>query len=469
MKQIAKRQLLLLGCASLTALILSLYDRYGNILTDVISAGKQESSLEKSVLKENERFKQKESSSESEKESETKIETESMATAAVSDTNQKNIRVLLCSDNYENSCHEQIIITATAPFLISGPELEKHCQAGEQIVLTMQSAELAGGSLLFTLEGEGFFQLPYLKRKQECPSYEGSLKVEKREEGLILINTLPLESYLCYVVPSEMPSSYPLEALKAQAICARCYAVQQMENGRCEAFDADLDDSVSYQVYNNIGKTDAATQAVMQTKGLLMKENGQIENALYYSTSCGLRMEDDASDEAVFCSAMENNRESDFEKEEPWYRWNTFFSLTFLNNRIQTAYPDQIGELTNLNILQRSENGRAEILQISGTLGNVCIEGEYAIRKFLQPEKDSIFLQDGSTAPELGLLPSAFFYLTPQYNGNLLSGFWLNGGGYGHGDGMSQNGAKQLARNGENCQEILKYYYGDGVEIACDT
>ena len=145
MKQIAKRQLLLLGCASLTALILSLYDRYGNILTDVISAGNQESSLEKSVLKENERFKQKESSSESEKESETKKETESMATAAVSDINQKNIRVLLCSDNYENSCHEQIIITATAPFLISGPELEKHCQAGEQIVLTMQSAELAGG------------------------------------------------------------------------------------------------------------------------------------------------------------------------------------------------------------------------------------------------------------------------------------------------------------------------------------
>ena len=75
MKQIAKRQLLLLGCASLTALILSLYDRYGNILTDVISAGKQESSLEKSVLKENESFKQKESSSESEKESETKKET----------------------------------------------------------------------------------------------------------------------------------------------------------------------------------------------------------------------------------------------------------------------------------------------------------------------------------------------------------------------------------------------------------
>ena len=65
--------------------------------------------------------------------------------------------------------------------------------------------------------------------------------MEKREEGLILINTLPLETYLCYVVPSEMPSSYPIEALKAQAVCARCYAMLQMENSRCEEFGADLD------------------------------------------------------------------------------------------------------------------------------------------------------------------------------------------------------------------------------------
>ena len=56
-----------------------------------------------------------------------------------------------------------------------------------------------------------------------------------------------------------------------------------------------------------------------------------------------------------------------------------------------------------------------------------------------------------------------------RYQGGVLSGFLLNGGGYGHGDGMSQNGAKHLAEEGWSCQEILKYYYGDGVEIICDT
>lgn len=122
-----------------------------------------------------------------------------------------------------------------------------------------------------------------------------------------------------------MPSSYPIEALKAQAVCARCYAMLQMENSRCEEFGADLDDSVSYQVYNNIGKTDAAVQAVQQTAGMVIKEDGQIENTLYYSTSCGLRMEEEASNEAVFCAAMSGSRASDAECEESWYRWNTLF------------------------------------------------------------------------------------------------------------------------------------------------
>lgn len=243
----------------------------------------------------------------------------------------------------------------------------------------------------------------------------------------------------------------------------------QMENSRCEEFGADLDDSVSYQVYNNIGKTDAAVQAVQQTAGMVIKEDGQIENTLYYSTSCGLRMEEEASNEAVFCAAMSGSRASDAECEESWYRWNTLFSTEELNAAAETFYPGQIGQILSLNVLKRLENGRAEVLQVTGTLGTVAIEGEYAIRQFLRPGDQAVILQDGSRAPSLGLLPSAFFYITPQYQGGVLSGFLLNGGGYGHGDGMSQNGAKHLAEEGWSCQEILKYYYGDGVEIICDT
>ena len=116
----------------------------------------------------------------------------------------------------------------------------------------------------------------------------------------------------------------------------------QMENSRCEEFGADLDDSVSYQVYNNIGKTDAAVQAVQQT-AMVIKEDGQIENTLYYSTSCGLRMEEEASNEAVFCAAMSGSRASDAECEESWYRWNTLFSTEELNAAAERFIRDRSG------------------------------------------------------------------------------------------------------------------------------
>lgn len=74
------------------------------------------------------------------------------------------------------------------------------------------------------------------------------------------------------------------------------------------------------------------------------------------------------------------------------------------------------------------------MLQVTGTLGTVAIEGEYAIRQFLRPGDQAVILQDGSTAPSLGLLPSAFFYITPQYQGGVpvrfsaeWRGIWARG------------------------------------------
>ena len=270
MKRIAKRQFFLLGCASLAAMLLSLYDRYGIVLTSSSrSFLAEQSQLQEQVLRENQETGGNRSTGQSGKESKTMAENKAGAETETAEKDERmasdanpDIRVLLCSDNYASEYHDRITITADVPFRVSGQGTEWHYQAGEQVELTMQSNEFLQGDLVFTMEEDGVFQLPYLKRAAESPSYEGSLQVEKREEGLILINTLPLETYLCYVVPSEMPSSYPIEALKAQAVCARCYAMLQMENSRCEEFGADLDDSVSYQVYNNIGKTDAAVQAV---------------------------------------------------------------------------------------------------------------------------------------------------------------------------------------------------------------
>lgn len=104
-----------------------------------------------------------------------------------------------------------------------------------------------------------------------------------------MVNELPLEEYLYSVVPSEMPASYPLEALKAQAICARTYAYGHMSRAGYPRYGAHVDDSTSYQVYNNITEADSATTAVKETYGqMILTDEGTVANTYYYSTSCGV-------------------------------------------------------------------------------------------------------------------------------------------------------------------------------------
>lgn len=478
MKQTGKRQLLLLGTAALAAICLSLYDQYGNLFQTVRTMAVPETEdtgqkhFMQQVLQENARArqaegdtKQTEPQTEPPTESQTERQTKDQHTETGTAQNP-DIRVLICNDNYAGEFHNSLTIRSTAPFTVSYEGGTDSYGAGDVVYLDAESPCLRNGSAVFSMKENGVFQLPLLQRSQPCPSYEGKLTVEKREEGLLLVNTLPLETYLCYVVPSEMPSSYPIEALKAQAVCARCYALRQMEGDRCSNLGADLDDSVSYQVYNNIGKSAESIQAVQETAGFLMKEEGEIKNALYYSTSCGIRLEEDLSEEAVFCSFLTGDSDA-YEESEPWYRWEVTFSPEKLTALAETAWPGQIGNVRGLSIPERDSSGCASAMVVSGDKGEARLDGEYAIRTFLNPNGISVTLQDGSEAPGLGMLPSAFFYITPVYEGEALSGFLLKGGGYGHGNGMSQNGAKHMALDGKSFQEILKYYYGDGVEVIC--
>ena len=124
------------------------------------------------------------------------------------------------------------------------------------------------------------------------PSYRGDFEIHKTEDGLLLINELLLEEYLYAVVPSEMPSTYPSESLKAQAVCARTYSYGYLEHAGLPALGAHVDDSVNYQVYNNIMEKKSSTDAVRQTEGELLLQDGKPITAYYYSTSCGYGTDD---------------------------------------------------------------------------------------------------------------------------------------------------------------------------------
>ena len=151
----------------------------------------------------------------------------------------------------------------------------------------------------------------------------------------------------------------------------------------------------------------------------------------------------------------------DYEKDEPWYRWQTFFSADYLKKRTKEAGFEEIGEWQELILGNREASGRLLELTVRGTKGEKKIHGEYQIRKYLNPQECTVTLQNGQEAPKMGLLPSAYFYLVPSYDDTTLLGYQVIGGGYGHGNGMSQNGAANMADEGMSFEEILRYYYGE--------
>lgn len=383
-------------------------------------------------------------------EKDTTIQRESQA---VSKTDRE-IRVLLKNDKYVSEYHADICLTCDKDYMIREEDSQIRYKAGQKIQITPQSEWFAKEEVLRVSSDDGWFYFPELERAEENIGYEGSLEIRKTDQGLLLVNVLPLENYLCGVLPSEMSASFPMEALKAQAICARTYALQQQEDQRAKEFGADLDDSTSYQVYNNRQHGEKTDRAVKETAGLVMMQEGALADARYYSTSCGLDLHKDLSEESVFAAFLQEDQIHSVEAEEPFYRWKT--SIQLANLQAKTEWKT----IESLQVAKRNENGAAICLEVTGSKVTEKIEGEYQIRQFLALADPVITLQDGSIRKGWQLLPSAFFYLQPVSEGGILTGYEIYGGGYGHGEGMSQNGARHMAEQGEDCETILKNYYG---------
>lgn len=288
-----------------------------------------------------------------------------------------SIRVLVKTEDFQSSLHEEIVFTADTDFEITfgplGQEQTESHSAGDEIVVDMESAYFSGERIVIEpLALTGKVKLKNVGRSQGVPAYRGHMELIKVADGIAVINELPLEEYLYSVVPSEMPASYPKEALKAQAVCARTYAYGHMQHAAFPAYGAHVDDSTTYQVYNNILESKSTTSAVKETYGqLLLTASGVPAGTYYYSTSCGvgsdanvwktdaakaidylkaeainentmqmklmLREQQavtdavDASasvdmgeylrDEANFAEFITGYNEDDFEASEGWYRW----------------------------------------------------------------------------------------------------------------------------------------------------
>lgn len=446
------------------------------------------------------------------------------------------IRVLLKTSDYGGIFHEEPLITCDVGYTVAygdyGDPLRESHAAGEEIGIGPDSAYFISDRIRIIPDVlTGKVLLKSCTRSLGTPAYRGQMELLRTDEGIIVINEVPLEEYLYSVVPSEMPAKYPQEALKAQAICARTYAYGHMEQAAFPQYGAHVDDSTAYQVYNNIPEQESATTAVKETYGQLLRtEDGELAGTYYYSTSCGVgsdanvwktdvaptltylkskSLNKSAMAEAVAAMGtggapiaaygqpeslgeslrQEENFEAfisakdpeDFEAQESWYRWNYQVKtldrermlqalrqrydandklvLTWKDGAYVSEPIEELAEITDIYVEKRGSGGVVDEMIIEAGAQKIKVISEHCIRCVLCDGVTEVVRQDGSKVPCTNLLPSGFFIIsTSKKEGNVI-GYTVSGGGYGHGAGMSQNGAKAMAESGYHAMEILLYFY----------
>ena len=300
-----------------------------------------------------------------------------------------------------------------------------------------------------------------IERGQGCPTYQGMMELYATVEGIVIVNELPVETYLKAVVPSEMPASYEVEALKCQAICARSYAYCQMETFAYPIYFAHVDDSVSFQVYGNAKETERTNLALSETTGEKLTYRDNVIKTYYYSTSSGHSTSIEAwgselCEENQYLCGVSLMKEDGTAYEEtlPWYRWTVTLSEEELTNLLELNSGQELGTLKEIKVTKRGVGDVALQLVVEGTKGKLIVETENKIRALLGDGDFQIVKQDGKGVKCGKLLPSAFFSIAK--NGR---SYIIKGKGYGHGIGMSQNGANEMAKTGMSYKEILTYFY----------
>ncbi len=398
---------------------------------------------------------------EKEKENQKEKETDGKADKTV-------IRVLLRTNGYAGEVHPNVSLSAAGGLTLEGTKEKRETKEGESVTIAPDDTLFQGGTIRVRPKKEGEkITISSLKRGSGIPSYRGELELYQTAQGIAVINELPLESYLYAVVPSEMPASYEEEALKAQAVCARSYAYCHMEGQAYPEYRANVDDSTAYQVYGNSKEQEKTIAAVDATRGEKLLYQGKVVKAYYFSTSCGRTTNVEAwgtkvSDANSYLKAVKVEEEGVcYEQDLPWFSWNCDIPVDTLSNLFGLNTGQDVGTISQIEITRRGEGEVALEMKVTGDKGTATIQTENKIRSALG-EADTRLKSRTALWRHPPHFAKCFF--TIEKNG---ASFHLEGGGYGHGIGMSQNGANEMAKRGKDYKAILKMFY-NGVEIAAN-
>lgn len=325
-------------------------------------------------------------------------------------------------------------LMAPESFVLSGIPLEGTPAVGDsreqyrERILTPE--KLIGGKAFLEPMGDGQVQV-------DGKSYRGSMEIilDKRQT-LTVINDLPLEEYVMGVLAGEIPQGWPLEALKAQAIAARTFAILKRADARRIGSDYDLENTALFQMYQGTDRVnDNIRRAVVETAEQILTYQSLPIQAFFHS-NCGGRT---SSALNVWSKAQPYLRPVDcpFGNEGPHFHWTVEIPLPEIARRLRdVGIP--VAEVLGLKVFSRDESQRITQLSIQDETGGYRRMKGSAFRMAMGPD----------------LVKSTRFDLESR-GGKVI----FSGRGWGHGVGLCQEGACGMALKGYGAFDILRHYY----------
>ena len=264
-------------------------------------------------------------------------------------------------------------------------------------------------------------------------SYFGEIRIMPADE-VVVMNYIPIETYLLSVLPSEVPVYFNIEAMKAQAVIARTYSFHFAKKNRDNLFD--VDDTTSYQVYNGFGRIEESNikkiyKAGSETKGMIIEYKDEPIVAYFHSNSGGRTKSAKEYFGAHSDFSYLVSKDDPYSVDEPGYSWS--FELD--KKEIKNLFNNEIN-ITEDNIIN-NENDFVSSIKINNI--------EYSakqIRRIIGYSK----------------VRSETFRLKINDDCYLFEGY-----GYGHGVGLSQWGANRMGKSGFKFYEIINFYYPNTV------
>lgn len=322
-------------------------------------------------------------------------------------------------------------------------------------------------------------------------NYRGKIVVTCYSNALTVVNYVNLDDYVKGVLPAEMSPSWPGEALKAQAVAARTFALYTKANGQHRGRGYDVCDSTHCQSYGGLGaESSTSNQAATATSGEIMQYNGRAIYAPFHASSGGAT----ENSEDVWGTYLPYLRSvKDDDSKSPYHNWSVRFTVAQVEKLLNAASKG-VGTLKSISmepiassqsVTARTPSGRVYGVKFVGTTGTTILTGEKARQIFglksamisVRTEKKLVLPTSNKPASDKGNTKSN---TASKNKGKLdkqpvamtgndmrvsgIEAVIFDGHGFGHGLGMSQYGAKAMAEAGNSYDAILLHYY-TGVDL----